>query len=129
MQSGIVTGNAEADGTAHRGWFLGHFIQPEDDPRFTAAVELKWVTYAAGEARSQWALNREATSLSLLVQGRFRIQFPEGDVVLSQVGDYALWLPGIPHCWRAEAASTILTVRYPSEPGDSVEQVQEGFSV
>lgn len=63
----------------------------------------------------------EATTLSILIQGRFRLQFHDREVVLCNPGDYALWLPGVPHIWSAEAASTILTVRYPSKAGDSIE--------
>jgi quercetin dioxygenase-like cupin family protein len=62
---------------------------------------------------------REATTLSILVKGRFRLQFPEQEILLSREGDYALWLPGVPHYWSAEEDSVIVTVRWPSLSGDS----------
>ena len=121
MQTEIITGNAADESSAYRGWFLGHFLAPPDDPRSTPDVELKWSTYAAGEARSGWALNREATTISILIQGRFRTQFRDRSVLLEIPGDYVLWLPGVAHCWLAEEDSTVLTVRFPSIAGDSVE--------
>lgn len=121
MQTEIITGNAADDSSAYRGWFLGHFFAPMDDPRSTPAVELKWSTYTAGEARSGWALNRTATTISILVQGQFRVQFCDRSVLLSTSGEYVLWLPNVAHCWLAEANSTVLTVRFPSIASDSVE--------
>ncbi|WP_017718279.1 hypothetical protein [Kamptonema formosum] len=121
MESKVVFANAlEAQGA--RGWFIGHFISPTGDPRSTSAVEVKWGAHQAGESRSEWATNLEATTLSILIEGRFRIHFPEGEVLLSRPGDYALWCPGVPHSWAAELDSTVLTVRWPSKPGDSCRQ-------
>lgn len=121
MPSSVVTGNATAESLGYRGWFLGHFVTPQSDPRFSESVEVKWTHHPAGDRRARWSYNQTATSLSILIRGRFRIQFRDGDVVLSQEGDYALWQPGVAHCWIAEADSIILTVRFPSIAGDSVE--------
>ena len=121
MPTEIITGNAADESSAYRGWFLGHFFLPTDDPRSTSDLEIKWTTHVAGETRSRWALNQQATTVSILVQGRFRTQFRDRSVLLSTPGDYVLWLPGVPHCWLAEADSTILTVRFPSIVGDSRE--------
>lgn len=126
MPVGVVTGNAALEGEAYRGWFLGYFVTPPEDVRSTSAVELKWTTHPAGDTRSSWALNQEATTISILIRGRFWVQFPDGDILLSQEGDYVLWQPGVPHCWRAEETSTILTVRYPSKAGDSTEAIKAG---
>ena len=40
-------------------------------------------------------------------------------VLLEREGDYALWPPGVAHDWLAEEASVVVTVRWPSLPGDS----------
>jgi quercetin dioxygenase-like cupin family protein len=117
---GVLTGNA-ADEAADRGWFVGHFVDGADDPRATAAVEVKWAVYRGGESRRRWSANREGTTLAVLVRGRFQLRFPGGDVVLAREGDYALWQPGIPHDWQAEGPTVVLTVRWPSLPGDSVD--------
>ncbi|HEY9910217.1 MAG TPA: hypothetical protein V6D18_21700 [Thermosynechococcaceae cyanobacterium] len=121
----IITGNAAADSQSYQSWFLGHFFRPADDPRSTSALELKWTTHAAGETRSRWAVNRQATTISILVQGQFRTFFRDRSVLLATPGDYVLWLPGTAHWWQAEAESTVLTVRFPSTPGDSVEFDQD----
>ncbi|WP_293330512.1 hypothetical protein [Microcoleus sp. CAWBG58] len=47
------------------------------------------------------------------------MQFSSQEILLSREGDYALWLPGVPHYWSAEEDSVIVTVRWPSVSGDS----------
>ncbi|GAB4237452.1 MAG: hypothetical protein Kow00121_64510 [Elainellaceae cyanobacterium] len=116
MQSNIVVGNALTDGKEYRGWFMGHFVSPEADPRSTSAIEVKWVCHQQGDRRDTWTTGTKATSLSILVSGRFRLDFAERSVLLAQQGDYVLWTPRVEHSWEAEADSVILTVRFPSEP-------------
>ena len=41
------------------------------------------------------------------------------EILQSGEGDYALWLPGVPHYWSAEEDAVIVTVRWPSVSGDS----------
>jgi hypothetical protein len=118
--SGVIFGNAAVEGSERAGWFIGHFIQPSDHPRSSSTLEVKWGIHQAGEGRSQWAINAKATTLSILINGCFCLHFPEQEVLLSQPGDYALWLPGVPHWWVAESATTIVTVRWPSIAEDSV---------
>lgn len=108
----IVTGNAEIDGKARRGWFVGDFINPNDNPRSTAAVEVKWGNHRAGDRRGEWAPPSDSTTLSVLVSGRFCLQFPDEEIILASQGDYALWLPGIAHSWYAEETSVVLSVRW-----------------
>jgi len=121
MPSQVVFGNAQVESESSWGWFLGHFVTPSDDPRSTSLLEVKWGVHKAGDGRPEWAVNAEATTLSILIQGRFRLQFPEQEFLLSREGDYALWLPGVSHSWSAEEDSTVLTVRWPSKPEDSIE--------
>jgi hypothetical protein len=121
MPPKVVFGNASVEGANRWGWFLGHFITPTDDPRSTPLLEVKWGVHKAGDGRTQWASNVEATTLSILINGRFRLQFPEQEFVLSREGDYVLWLPGVPHYWSAEEDSTVVSVRWPSKPEDSRE--------
>ncbi len=119
MPSNVIFGNASVEGALSWGWFVGHFITPSDDPRSTPLLEVKGGVHKAGDGRTQWATNVEATTLSILIKGRFRLQFPEQEFVLSREGDYVLWSPGVPHYWVAEANSTVVTVRWPSKPKDS----------
>lgn len=116
-----VFGNAQVEGVLRRGWFIGHFMQSAD-LRSTDLVEVKWGSHTAGEQRSQWSFNEEATTVSILIKGCFRLEFPDQTYTLRQEGDYVIWAPGTPHTWVAEADSTVLTVRYPSKSNDSMEK-------
>ena len=115
----VITGNAAVDGTARRGWLVGHFAGEPGAPTRSEAVEVKWGVHPAGEQRSIAAVNATATTLSLLVRGRFRLRFPDRVVILEREGDYAVWPPGVAHDWLAEEESIVVTVRWPSRPGDS----------
>jgi hypothetical protein len=113
---GIYAGNAVRDGALDAGWLLGHFKAP-GDPRHSEAVEIKWGVHPRGDVRAQWATGERRTALLVLIEGRFRMRFPQRDVVLGRRGDYVVWGPGTDHSWEAEEASTVLTVRWPSVPG------------
>ena len=121
MPAQIEVGNAAADGDRYSGWLVGHFVDPPDDARRTEAVSVKWGRHPAGETRTAWAVSAEATTLAILVRGRFRLAFPSGEYVLTREGDYVLWPPGMPHRWRAETDAVVLTVRWPSRAGDSAD--------
>jgi len=86
-------------------------------------VEVKWGVHSAGESRPSMAMGTAATTLSMLVSGAFRVTFQGREVRLSRPGDYVLFSPGIPHGWTADRDSIVITVRWPSKPGDSVEIV------
>jgi hypothetical protein len=134
----VRVGNAADDGAAYRGWIVGHFVgvgvgvegggmlESSDDPARTGAVEVKWGVHPAGERRAVPAVNATATTLSLLVRGRFRLVLPDREVVLAREGDYALWPPGVAHDWLAEEDSVVITVRWPSVPGDSGRVARRG---
>ena len=98
---------------------LGHFLVGVDDARATADVEVKWAVYTGGERRAAWGVNDRAHTLAILVRGVFHLTFPERHVRLAREGDYALWEPGVPHRWHAEGPTIVVTVRWPSLPGDS----------
>ncbi|HEV7278639.1 MAG TPA: hypothetical protein VGN57_00385 [Pirellulaceae bacterium] len=118
---GFTSGNAIDDGRPRRGWFLGRFID-DDAYRQTHDVEVKWGVHPPGESNAGFAADQVARTMSVLIRGQFRLTFRRKDqteeVVLAREGDYALWLPGVEHAWRAEGeeASVILTVRWPSLP-------------
>jgi hypothetical protein len=118
-QNEVVFGNAKHEGVSRGGWFVGHFINPPKDARYTEEIEIKWAVHKAGDSRTQWAVNHQATTISILINGRFKLEFEDREIVLSHEGDYVLWCPGIAHNWVAESDCTILTVRWPSKPGDS----------
>ncbi|MCG5212604.1 signal peptidase I [Streptosporangium sp. KLBMP 9127] len=118
MADNWYTGNATDDADQHRGWLLGHFINPEHSAvRSTDALEVKWGIHPAGQARPEWTADDQRTTLLLLVQGRFRLDLTIGSTTLERQGDYVVWGPGIDHCWQAEEDSTVITVRWPSLTG------------
>jgi hypothetical protein len=125
MQSNVITGNAQIEAEKRWGWFIGDFMTPTDDLRSTSTVQVKWGVHAAGDGCSLWAAHSEATSLSILIDGRFCLQFPHREVWLSRQGDYVLWSPGIAHSWFAEEASIVVMVRWPSKPGDYLTLVKD----
>jgi hypothetical protein len=55
-------------------------------------VEVKWGVHAAGEIKAIEAVNQTASTMSLLVSGRFRMVFPSHgrSVTLARAGDYAV---------------------------------------
>jgi hypothetical protein len=115
---GWSSGNTVDDGAARRGWFVGHFVD-EDPLRHSDAVEVKWARHPAGEARDGWVTGEARTALVVLISGRFRMWFRSGggepeEIVLAREGDYVVWVPGTDHTWRAEEATVVLTVRWPS---------------
>lgn len=112
----IYVGNAHLDGATDRGWLLGHF-KPEGDARHSTDVEIKWGVHPRGEKRAEWATDESRTALLVLISGRFRVEFPDQDVTLSQQGDYVVWGRGVDHSWTAEEDSVLMTVRWPSIPG------------
>jgi hypothetical protein len=111
----IYVGNAAADGAADRGWLLGHF-RPAGDVRHSDDVEIKWGVHAPGDQRAQWVAEERRSALVLLVSGRFRVDLPGRSVLLAKQGDYVLF-HGVSHSWRAEEASVVLSVRWPSVRG------------
>lgn len=113
---GVYVGNAGIDAAGDRGWLLGHF-KPPGDPRHSDEVEIKWGVHPPGDERAEWVRGEERTALLVLISGRFRVELPGRSVLLSEPGDYVVWGKGVDHSWRAEEASTVLTVRWPSVPG------------
>ena len=109
----LQVGNAEDDGVDYRGWFVGGFVKA-DDARATADVEVKWSLHPAGDTRPAWNPAEPATTLCLLVSGRFNLDFDTELVTLARPGDYAVWGPGMKHRWHALDDSVVLTVHWPS---------------
>ena len=108
--------NALDDGTQHRGWFVGHFVDPAAGPRHSLDVEVKWKHHPAGDRSTTTVVGDWRTTLTLLVQGRFAVWVDEEHTVLERPGDYMIWSPTPTrwHSWQALADSVMLTVRWPS---------------
>jgi hypothetical protein len=108
--------NAIADGLQHRGWFVGHFVDPAAGPRHSLDVEVKWSHHLAGDASTSVVVGDWRATLTLLVQGRFAVMVDGEQTLLERPGDYAIWSPAPDrwHSWRALVDSVMLTVRWPS---------------
>jgi mannose-6-phosphate isomerase-like protein (cupin superfamily) len=115
----IYVGAADLEAPLERGWLFGHFLPP-DDPRHSPDVEIKWGRHPVGDRRAEWVRSEHRTAVLFLLNGRFRMEFPERSVTLSTPGEYVLWGAGVDHSWFAEEESLVLTVRWPSLPGYAV---------
>ncbi|MGI5166252.1 signal peptidase I [Spirillospora sp. CA-253888] len=118
----VYVGKAAPDAASDRGWLLGHF-KPEGDPRHSTDVEIKWGVHVPGERRAQWTTGDERSALLVLISGHFVMEFPDGEVPLTQQGDYVVW-HRVDHSWRAERESVVMTVRWPSTPGHAVPPIR-----
>jgi hypothetical protein len=121
----VSWGNGLDEGSraSRRGWFVGHFVAPSTGPAATDMVEVKWGVHAAGEIKAIEGVNQSATTMSLLVSGRFHLDFPSHgrSVTLVRAGDYAIWSPGVSHRWRVLEDAVVITIRWPSRPDDQSE--------
>lgn len=95
---------------------MGHFMPGENNPLRNEDVELKWFVHAEGETRHEWAPGNPVKTLNILIRGHFVLLFPDHEVALEKEGDFVLFGPDMPHSFRSEKESLILTVRWPSKP-------------
>jgi hypothetical protein len=116
---GVTHGSASQAGARNRGWFVGRFIR---GARHDKNAEVKWGVHPRGQTNGSSAANRRARTLSILIEGRFRLLFRKGrsttEIVLKNPGDFAQWDRGVAHDWHALEDSIVLTVRWPSLPDD-----------
>jgi hypothetical protein len=109
-------GNANDDADKHRGWLLGHFIDPSTSSvRSTDALEVKWGIHPAGQQRAEWTTGEQRSTLLLLISGKFRLDLTVATITMERQGDYITWGPGIDHSWCAQEDSVVITVRWPSQ--------------
>tara|TARA_Y100000310_G_scaffold157498_2_gene156860 strand:- start:1942 stop:2310 length:369 start_codon:yes stop_codon:yes gene_type:complete len=101
-----------------RGWCIGHFM--ENPPFKNTDFEVKWGKHPKGEKKSHPAKNKTAKTLSILIQGKFALQFKDKELVMESVGDYVFWDANIPHSWTTLEDAIILTIRWPSVPNDQI---------
>ena len=100
-------------------WAVGHFVT---GARHSDHVGVKWALHDEYSLASKpWSACLRATTLAVLISGKFRIDFcrvpalGRHTVTLSDPGDFVLFGPGIPHKSESlENGSRFLTVRWPS---------------
>jgi quercetin dioxygenase-like cupin family protein len=108
----IKKGNANIDGEAYRQWIVGTFM-PDGELNKTDNVEIKWGTSRKGFTRD-WVAAGKSTTISILVSGKFVIEFHDEKAELQNQGDYVMWGPGTYHRSEALEDSVIVTVRWSS---------------
>mmetsp|Transcript_2522 Transcript_2522/g.4351 ORF Transcript_2522/g.4351 Transcript_2522/m.4351 type:complete len:187 (-) Transcript_2522:1376-1936(-) len=120
--SQVYYGNAHLDGMTHGNWFMGHFLAGDEvSPlRTSKEIELKFSDNPSGKVNGNVAVNQYGHSMGFLISGRHRYEFPSESVTLEKLGDYVIWGPGVEHTWVAESHSVVLSIRWPSIPGDQV---------
>ena len=113
----IVQGNA--NDIRKSSWFLGHFMDP---PLKDNDVEIKWAHHSKGEKKQKPGTNLKAKTISILAKGKFLVSFPEEnrEVLLEKEGDFVLVSPKIKHTWEALEDTLLISVRWPSIPGDQI---------
>lgn len=102
-------GNANKD-AADRGWFLGPF-KPVESPLSSKAVEIKWATHPPNDGKPVKP-DGPGMTITILIEGEFKMIFPEEEFVLRRPGDFVVWGPGDSHGWEAVKQSLMLTVRW-----------------
>lgn len=110
----IQAGNAEVD--AQRGWFVGHFMDEKFGLQRNDDVEIKWGVQPAGWERPEWAPGDVRTTISILISGKFEVEFRDRRVALTKRGDFVMWGQGVEHTAHTlgDEDAVILTVRWPS---------------
>jgi hypothetical protein len=114
MTGTIHIGNAE-NFPETRGWFVGAFLDDTHGPLKTNDLELKWSRHPIGDHRHELSAAAETASIAVLIDGRFRLDFPDqtpNHVTLHEQGQFVYFGPGVRHAWQALAPSVILTVRW-----------------
>jgi hypothetical protein len=105
------------DGVTNAGWNVGHFVT---GPRHSFDTEVKLAHHDPGPAGKGWSVCDIATTLSVLISGKFQIEFRTGTdaeietVLLEPQGDYVIFGSGMQHRSTALEKSVFLTVRWPS---------------
>jgi len=119
VKTKIVTGNYNTDENSTKGWILGHFM-PEGTSFKTQNVKVKWGKHKKGESKIGVGTNDTASSLAILLQGKFRYSFPDEDkeITLEKPGAYVFYESGTAHSWYVEEDCLIITIRWPSVPKD-----------
>ena len=119
----VQTGNFSSSNLEHRGWVVGHFLDP-DSPFKITDFELKWGNNPRGARKSVAGSNQIAQTLAILIRGKIQYDFPETNqtIILDKEGDYIYWSSGVSHKWEVLEDVLTFTLRWPSLPDDQIPQ-------
>lgn len=95
---------------------------PSGSPLQTNDLEIKWGKHKKGEAKESSAANKEAKTIAILIRGKVSLIFDDKKVVLADEGDFVYWGSGVAHSWEVLKDSLVITIRWPSIPGDQKEE-------
>ena len=77
MSANWSAGNAMEDSGETRWWLVGHFVHPTLGVRSTNDVEVKWAYHPTGDRRPEWTSGDRRTTLTVLIEGGFRVTLSE----------------------------------------------------
>jgi hypothetical protein len=101
------------------GWFMGRFIK---DYFHNDDFELKWCVSKKGEKKSSITANKTAKTLTILIKGKMRVDFPKNKkkIILDKEGDYVYLDTGVFHGRETLKDTTTITIRWPSVKNDVI---------
>ncbi|HCH34619.1 MAG: hypothetical protein UY35_C0023G0015 [Candidatus Saccharibacteria bacterium GW2011_GWC2_48_9] len=110
----FTVGNYKNDAPAHRGWFVGTFI--EQGAARTGDVEIKYWEFPLGPTSHDTKVSA-IFECTLILTGRTRAVIDGQEVILS-AGDYLAIEPGTPNNTVVEILEPAsgLTIKAPSDP-------------
>lgn len=120
MKQQFEFGNAFKEGADYRGWFVGSFIKDQRSIRKSDDIEVRMSRFVSGSERPDWVTSRKTHTICILISGSFQIIFEKEVCTLKTPGDFVIWGPNFPHKWRALTKAEVVSVRWPSDPDDSV---------
>lgn len=127
MQGDIYLGNAVVDGQKSKFWIAGQFMAKynegsQNDPRVNHNVEIKWGVHKKGDKKVSLAKQKSATTLTILISGKFLNNIDGKQYLLEKQGDYLVYGPNLFHNWEAIEDTVIATIRWPSVQDDTVSE-------
>ena len=107
-------GNYKQDAPAHRGWFVGTFM--EEGATHTRDVEIKYWEFPVGPTAHDTKVSA-IFECTIILAGKTRANIDGEEVILS-AGDYIAIEPGTPNNLVAEILepATGFTIKAPSDP-------------
>ena len=100
---------------------MGNFIE-DGSPFKTDAFELQWRKLKAGEEKPALGTQKVGKTIGILVYGKFEFIFPKENkkIILKNEGDYCFYDAGVTHTWKILEDCLLISIRWPSIPGDQV---------
>ena len=95
----------------YKDWIIGSFV--EDNKFNSKDFELKFQKEKKGLLRKpKKVLNKNTTTLAIIVYGKIRMNFGKKDFLMEKEGDYIYWSPDAPHEFEFLEDSLVITLRW-----------------